>query len=141
MATPPGQEYSWNTSSPSPRRHYIIITSLFITSSLHVCHCLLHHLLPLSSDLCNLLMQCLIHYFTSQPSPPPPHLRSHSSGLISSITCEPMQLFTTYVHVHVNERLEGRKKQGRSNKQQSKVTQHTQGSNFSYEKLAASGGT
>ena len=33
------------------------------------------------------------------------------------------------------------KKQARSNKQQGKATQHTQGSHFSKEKLAASGGT
>ena len=32
------------------------------------------------------------------------------------------------------------KKQARSNKQQSKETQHTQGSHFSKEKLASSGG-
>ena len=37
---------------------------------------------------------------------------------------------------------ERRKKQARSNKQQQgKATQHTQGSHFSEEKLAASGGT
>ena len=36
---------------------------------------------------------------------------------------------------------EGRKKQARSNKQQGKATQHTQGSHFSWEKWAASGGT
>ena len=36
---------------------------------------------------------------------------------------------------------EGRKKQARSNEQQGKATQHTQGSHFSKEKCAASGGT
>ena len=48
-----------------------------------------------------------------------------------------------YIHIHVlmRDEKEGRKKQARSNKQQGKVTQHTQGSHFSKEKWAASGGT
>ena len=50
--------------------------------------------------------------------------------------------YDVHVHVLVNERRrrkEGRKKQGRLNKQQSKAI-HTQGSHLSKEKLAASGG-
>ena len=42
---------------------------------------------------------------------------------------------TAYMHVHVHvlmrDEKEGRKKQARSNKQQGKATQHTQGSHFS----------
>ena len=46
------------------------------------------------------------------------------------------------VYIHVDEIAEGMKKEAaRSYKQQSKATQHTQGSHFSKEKLAASGGT
>ena len=39
-----------------------------------------------------------------------------------------------YVHVLMRDEKEGRKKQARSNKQQGKATQHTQGSHFSKEK-------
>ena len=41
----------------------------------------------------------------------------------------------------MREEKEGRKKQARSYKQHGKATQHTQGSHFSQEKRAASGGT
>ena len=47
-----------------------------------------------------------------------------------------------FLHVLIrDDEKEGRKKQARSIKQQGKATQHTQGSHFSKEKLAASGGT
>ena len=36
-----------------------------------------------------------------------------------------------YIHVLMRDEKEGRKKQARSNKQQGKATQHTQGSHFS----------
>ena len=36
----------------------------------------------------------------------------------------------SHVHVLMRDEKEGRKKQGRSNKQQGKATQHTQGSHF-----------
>ena len=39
-----------------------------------------------------------------------------------------------YIHVLMRDEKEGRKKQARSNKQQGKVTQHTQGNHFSYKK-------
>ena len=39
-----------------------------------------------------------------------------------------------YIHGLMRDEKEGRKKQARSNKQQGKATQHTQGSHFSKEK-------
>ena len=40
-----------------------------------------------------------------------------------------------YIHVLMRDEKEGRKKQARSNKQQGKATQHTQGSHFSKNEL------
>ena len=45
-------------------------------------------------------------------------------------------LMDMYIYVHVRKmKKEGMKKQARSNKQQSRETQHTQGSHFSKEKF------
>ena len=44
------------------------------------------------------------------------------------------------IYMLMRDEKEGRKKQARSNKQQGKATQHTQGSHFSKEKCATSGG-
>ena len=49
------------------------------------------------------------------------------------IVCLYMYMYM-YIHVLMKDEKEGRKKQARSNKQQGKATQHTQGSHFSLEK-------
>ena len=48
--------------------------------------------------------------------------------------CSGMHENISHVHVLMRDEKEGRKKQARSNKQQGKATQHTQGSHFFKEK-------
>ena len=45
----------------------------------------------------------------------------------------------TFIHVLMRDEKEGRKKQARSNKQQGKATQHTQGSHFPLRKMSCLG--
>ena len=52
---------------------------------------------------------------------------------VSTLMCTHVTA-SVFVHVLMRDEREGRKKQARSNKQQGKATQHTQGSHFSYEK-------
>ena len=54
-----------------------------------------------------------------------------SELLVQARMTRPQLLTDIHVHVLMRDEKEGRKKQGRSNKQQGKATQHTQGSHFS----------
>jgi len=47
---------------------------------------LLQHIMAVPSDLANSLVHCLLQHFVTQPPLPPQHFRTHSTGIISSIT-------------------------------------------------------
>ena len=61
------------------------------------------------------------------------YLYIHSSCNVYTEAIIRRTTYNVYIHVLMRGEKEGRKKQARLNKQQGKVTQHTQGSHFSYE--------
>ena len=60
---------------------------------------------------------------------PPPQRNDANNDELSRMSkvCLPMYSLSMYIHVLMRDEKEGRKKQARSNKQQGKATQHTQG--------------
>ena len=60
--------------------------------------------------------------------------------VVTKRRCDWEYMYMVVTYMLMRDEKEGRKKQARSNKQQGKATQHTQGSHFPKEKRPASGG-